>query len=72
MVRLGSSAATSFEELLRRGYAVVGIDNYSKYGPVAKSYDNHPHYRLVEGDARDIDLMTACCRTATTSSPARR
>ena len=46
------------EELLRRGYAVVGVDNFSKYGKVKKSYDGHPHYRLVEGDARDVDLMT--------------
>ncbi len=45
------------EELLRRGYAVVGVDNFSKYGRVKKSYDDHPHYRLVEGDARDVDLM---------------
>jgi UDP-glucose 4-epimerase len=46
------------EELLRRGYSVVGIDNYSKYGPVVKSYDNDPDYHFVEGDARDVDLMT--------------
>ncbi|WP_408663659.1 NAD-dependent epimerase/dehydratase family protein [Jatrophihabitans sp.] len=46
------------EELLRRGYSVVGIDNYSKYGPVTKSYDNHPDYHFVEGDARDVELMT--------------
>ena len=46
------------EELLRRGYAVVGIDNYSKYGKVAKSYDSHPNYQFVEGDARDTELMT--------------
>jgi nucleoside-diphosphate-sugar epimerase len=46
------------EELLRRGYSVVGIDNYSKYGPVKKSYDNHPDYHFVEGDARDVELMT--------------
>jgi nucleoside-diphosphate-sugar epimerase len=46
------------EELLRRGYAVVGIDNFSKYGRVAKSYDEHPNYTLVEGDARDVALMT--------------
>jgi nucleoside-diphosphate-sugar epimerase len=45
------------EELLRRGYAVTGIDNYSKYGPVTKSYDDHPSYRFVEGDVRDLDLM---------------
>ena len=46
------------EELLSRGYSVVGIDNHSKYGKVAKSYDDHPDYRLVEGDCRDVELMT--------------
>jgi UDP-glucose 4-epimerase len=46
------------EELLRRGYAVTGIDNFSKYGRVKKSYDDHPHYTFVEGDARDVGLMT--------------
>ncbi len=46
------------EELLRRGYQVVGLDNFSKYGKVAKSYDDHPHYQFVEGDARDVGLMT--------------
>jgi UDP-glucose 4-epimerase len=46
------------EELLSRGYSVVGIDNYSKYGPVVKSYDDHPDYDFVEDDARDVQLMT--------------
>ena len=46
------------EELLRRGYEVVGLDNYSKYGRVAKSYDSHPAYTFVEGDARDVDLLS--------------
>ena len=46
------------EELLRRGYAVVGIDNYSKYGRVEKSYDDHPDYEFHEDDARDVRLMT--------------
>jgi nucleoside-diphosphate-sugar epimerase len=45
------------EELLRRGHDVVGIDNYSKYGPVKKSYDDNPNYHFVEGDVRDTDLM---------------
>src|SRR5207237_6262903 len=39
-------------------YSVVGIDNFSKYGKVAKSYDSHPGYQLVEGDCRDVELMT--------------
>jgi nucleoside-diphosphate-sugar epimerase len=46
------------QELLRRGHEVVGIDNHSKYGRVAHGYDDHPAYRLVEGDARDVELMT--------------
>jgi len=46
------------EELLNRGHQVVGLDNFSKYGKVTKSYDDHPAYRLVEGDARDVDLVT--------------
>jgi UDP-glucose 4-epimerase len=50
------------EELLRRGYEVVGVDNHSKYGKVSKSYDDHPAYHLIEGDARDPALL----RTALT------
>lgn len=46
------------EELLRRGYEVAGLDNFSKYGRVARSYDSDPSYSLVEGDARDADLLT--------------
>jgi UDP-glucose 4-epimerase len=45
------------QELLRCGHEVVGVDNFSKYGRVAKSYDRHPGYRLVEGDARDAGLL---------------
>ncbi|HEX8025729.1 MAG TPA: NAD-dependent epimerase/dehydratase family protein, partial [Candidatus Limnocylindrales bacterium] len=43
-------------ELLGAGHEVVGVDNFSKYGKVVKSYDGNPAYRLVEGDARDVDL----------------
>ena len=46
------------EELLNRGYAVVGLDNFSKYGKIRKSYDDNPRYRLVEGDARDVGLLS--------------
>jgi len=46
------------QELLARGYRVIGIDNHSKYGRVSHSYDDDPNFRLVEGDARDVDLMS--------------
>jgi UDP-glucose 4-epimerase len=46
------------EELLSRGYEVVGVDNESKYGHVIRSFDTNPHYRLIRGDARDADLMS--------------
>jgi UDP-glucose 4-epimerase len=45
-------------ELLAAGHQVVGVDNFSKYGPVRRSYDDHPCYRFVEGDAKDVELMT--------------
>src|SRR5215207_9496545 len=45
------------QELLDAGHDVVGVDNFSKYGRVAKSYDDHPRYRFVEGDAKDVALM---------------
>jgi UDP-glucose 4-epimerase len=46
------------EELLQRGHHVVGLDDESKYGPVTHSYDAHPHYRFVRGDARDVALLS--------------
>jgi len=49
-------------ELLERGHEVIGVDNFSKYGRVAKSYDSHPRYRFVEGDAKDVALLTELAR----------
>src|SRR2546429_6587518 len=46
-------------ELLRAGHEVVGVDNFSKYGPVRRTFDSDPRYRLVEGDAKDAELLTA-------------
>jgi nucleoside-diphosphate-sugar epimerase len=45
-------------ELLQAGHEVVGVDNYSKYGPVKRSYDIDPRYRLIEGDAKNVELLT--------------
>jgi UDP-glucose 4-epimerase len=45
------------QELLQRGFEVVGVDNFSKYGPIKRPYDAHPSYRFVEGDGRDTQLL---------------
>jgi UDP-glucose 4-epimerase len=45
------------QELLDQGHTVVGIDNFSKYGPVAKSYQDHERYEFTEGDAKDVGLL---------------
>ncbi len=44
-------------ELLEAGHSVVGVDNFSKYGRISKSYDRHERYAFVEGDARDAELL---------------
>jgi nucleoside-diphosphate-sugar epimerase len=48
------------EELLQNGHKVVGIDNYSKYGPVKKSYDGHPNYQFYQHDMKDVDFIKEC------------
>lgn len=37
-------------ELLSKGYQVVGIDNYQKYGKVIRPHDNHPNFKLYKLD----------------------
>jgi UDP-glucose 4-epimerase len=44
-------------ELLRRGYEVVGVDDFSKYGPTPSPHDGDPAFSFVEGDAADVTLM---------------
>jgi nucleoside-diphosphate-sugar epimerase len=60
----GFIAGYTVEELLNAGHEVVGIDNYSKYGKVEKSYDNHPKYTFIEGDAKDVELLKKACEDA--------
>lgn len=45
------------EELLQAGHRVVGVDNFSKYGPVEQASRAHPNYTFVEGDAKDVGLL---------------
>jgi nucleoside-diphosphate-sugar epimerase len=49
-------------ELLAAGHEVVGVDDYSKYGPLTRSYDANPAYRFVEGDAKDVRLLQELAR----------
>ena len=53
----GFIAGYAIEELLNNGHEVVGIDNFSKYGKLEKSYSNHPKYTFIEGDAKDVEFM---------------
>ncbi|MBP5158164.1 MAG: NAD(P)-dependent oxidoreductase [Treponema sp.] len=53
----GFIAGYLVDELLRHGHEVYGIDNYSKYGKIEKSYDSNPHYHFTEGDCKDTALM---------------
>jgi len=45
-------------ELLQAGHEVVGVDNFSKYGPVRRGHDDDPRYRLFEGGGKDAKLLT--------------
>ena len=42
-------------EFLDKGYHVVGIDNFSKYGPITRAHDSHPNFELIEMDAINLD-----------------
>lgn len=53
----GFIAGYLIEELLSHNHEVIGIDNFSKYGKVEKSYDHHPNYKFLEGDAKDANLL---------------
>jgi nucleoside-diphosphate-sugar epimerase len=45
------------EELLQAGHSVVGLDNFSKYGPLRQHSLQHQAYRFVQGDATDVALL---------------
>ena len=51
------------DDLLRNGYRVIGIDNYSKYGKIARPHDNHENFVFYEEDVvglekRDIERFS--------------
>ncbi len=44
-------------ELLRSGCRVLGVDNFSKYGPRPSPHAGNPAFEFVRGDAADARLM---------------
>jgi len=44
------------DEFSKAGYDVVGLDNFSKYGPVTPT--RQPGYEFVQGDAKDVPLLS--------------
>lgn len=53
----GFIAGYLIEDLLACGHRVIGVDNFSKYGEGTRTYDSHPNYRFVKGDAKDSNLL---------------
>jgi UDP-glucose 4-epimerase len=53
----GFIAGYLVEDLLAAGHEVVGLDNFSKYGPLERAYDKNPKFRGVVGDAKDVGLL---------------
>jgi len=60
----GFIAGYLVQELLDQGHRVIGVDNFSKYGRVARSYQDHPNYRFVEGNAKNAELLTTLATEA--------
>ena len=44
-------------ELLNKGYDVVGVDNYSKYGKVVRPHDNHKNFKFYEFDVLSSEFF---------------
>ncbi len=53
----GFIAGYVVEELLANDWQVVGIDNFSKYGELTKSYDSHPNYEFHRGDVKNTGML---------------
>jgi nucleoside-diphosphate-sugar epimerase len=44
-------------ELLNSGYKVIGVDNYQKYGKVARPHDNHSNFKLYDLNILDSEFL---------------
>lgn len=52
------------EELLKKNFKVIGVDNYSKYKKIRRSYENHKNFSFLKLDVRNekklYKLMKNC------------
>ena len=46
-------------ELLEKGYSVIGVDNYSKYGKIIRPHDSHENFSFYEEDMIGIETRDA-------------
>lgn len=53
----GFIAGYTIPILLEQGHEVWGIDNFWKYGELARGFDKHPNFHFTRGDCKDLDLM---------------
>jgi nucleoside-diphosphate-sugar epimerase len=53
----GFIAGYAITKLLQEGHNVWGIDNFWKYGKIAKTYDTHPNFHFLHHDAKDTEKL---------------
>ena len=44
------------QEFLNAGYKVIGVDNYSKYGKIARPHDKHKNFTFFEWDVSKLKI----------------
>eukprot|EP00437_Effrenium_voratum_P048757 CAMPEP_0181527688 /NCGR_PEP_ID=MMETSP1110-20121109/70136_1 /TAXON_ID=174948 /ORGANISM="Symbiodinium sp., Strain CCMP421" /LENGTH=133 /DNA_ID=CAMNT_0023658579 /DNA_START=31 /DNA_END=430 /DNA_ORIENTATION=- len=42
---------------LEQGHEVYGIDNFWKYGTLSRTFEKHPKFHFITGDAKDVELL---------------
>ena len=44
-------------EFLSKGYQVIGVDNFSKYGKLTRPHDTHKNFTLYEANILDDEFQ---------------
>jgi len=50
-------------EFLNNGYEVIGVDNYSKYGILKRSHDEHHNFTLIQANICDQIQFNDICQS---------